>query len=153
VDKCLGLDLNPIKTVLMYFESCTSRRDSLPLPSELLSYELLTSLVKQQPAMAAAVKVQEESAKQRLTVYLHSVVFELGLSKKEGLAYALMNTQETWSPLLRYMIAAAEGIDKVATRFKSCALTQYLADPAAYDEVFAESIPGEFRDVAKELSI
>lgn len=153
VDKCLHLQLNPIKTVLMYFENCTSRRDSLPMPNELLSHALLTTLVKQQPASAAAIMVQEESAKQRLAVYLHSVVYELGLNGKDGIAYALMNTQETWSPLLRYMIAVAEDIDQVADRFRDCALTQYLADPGAYDAVFAKSIPGEFIDVAQELSI
>lgn len=153
VDRCLQERLNPIAVLLAYFDQCDSRNDVIPMPSELLSASLTKSMKLRQAEYNASILTREASAKQRLAVYLHSTVFELGLSRNDALRYALFDVQETWSPLLRYVIAIMEGLDDVAARFKNCALTQYLTNPPAYNLVFKGNIPGEFADVATELTI
>lgn len=144
-------NLNPTRYVQAQFNI----RVSKPIePTQLLTEYSLSLYEAQESISEKEIARLFEMQKEQVLVECDKLrpCRARGWSDKDITRAVLGNQLIPLSALFRYCIAKKEGYDDLAEEYKVEALTQYLAYPDAYDRIWGEWIPSDFRSEARQLT-
>jgi len=130
----------------------TARRGRPPVPSYLLSD--VAAQRYQEYLKHAVTDTVEEYEREWASISAHVVTLSdaLGWSRDRALRNGLLSKEHVnASPLLRYCVAVALGIDDVAARYHSRALLQYSFQQELYDNAWVGRIPETLRSESVEV--
>lgn len=102
--------------------------------------------------METELTMEFESQKQICRDYMLTTGDELGYKGRELTKFTLLNETLELTPLFRYCLAVSEGLNKVAKRYSSKAMGQYLSAPREYRRVWGKWLPEKLRVKARRLA-
>lgn len=97
------------------------------------------------------IRQQFNTSKAILLNYCVSFASGLGMSTKETQTYCLLNEGLELTPLFRYCMAHATSDDLVQKKYATRAFCEYVCTRTAYDQVWKDLVPSEFKAQADEV--
>lgn len=150
VHHALSVGANPVQAVFALFERYRKAHEP-PKPNLLQNADRIRELMADVPDVAESCKNILNSDRKMMAAALVNAQVDFDLDRKTALTMVLVDSQETWSPLMRYCIAVRENMPDIADRFREAAVLQYISAPDVFDDLYDSDLPQEISNVGKAL--